>query len=451
MNRRMSLAARHKFQLVYQDRQHHMRMERLLGLTWRPGDQTGHFLGKLLRPVGAAVLCSLRYSAELAAGCREARRTLLTGFTANASVDGHVAYDKNVFFYDVRQRRRAGGSGRGRVLDHQRNPSLMETALALHAHCTKWLERSHRLAPCPSLPQVFLGFAPNEVPEYEETPAWREYVARDLEIPVSQLATRNATLLDTQLRNVWHERLRQPETAGNPTPYVLVDAELCNQARRSLRVYEDFSDLVGVPTWNPIREVLSNPRPNPAHEVLKQAKIDVRQADWAELVSSDETDALEKAMRQRLGPGSEMFTQDDIYTALCNPGEPAVAISGQAAQMIEAIGEGTILRYMRQLLSEPISEGTTDEDLQTAMQNPGAPLIASGLCRPQVIHLQNLPAEQALHFTPEVLGRKMDVNFYHPWNLAPARPVAAPEAIDVAAEAEVEAPAGVPVSAVPAG
>ncbi len=411
------LSTQHARLMVYQNEAGHEKLLRLAAITWRPGDNTGHFLGKALRPVGAAVLCIQHYAYHTYGRGENVRidpNVPLLGFRARAHADGSIDYDESVFQYDAKRRTYPGA--RGRVIDPERNPSLLNLSMAMHRAVMRNSHETHRLPIKPTFPRVMLAFAPDDVPTYEETPALQHLAARRLGIPVGRLGTKDPLLLERLLHDLWEEQLRAVDAPGNDTGYVLVDAEFCSHARKALRVYEDFSQLLGVVTWNPARDVLRSERPNPAASVLKLAGIDYRQPDWQEgQIGMDTMDALEAAMRRALGPGSEMFAQEDIYDALANPNQKANA-SKSAKQMLAAMGEDVVIRHMRSLLPELIVEGCTDDDLRAAAQNPAGPLIASGLCQVQVIYMQGVVEEEAFNFSPDILGRKIQANLHRSWD-----------------------------------
>src|SRR6478736_3121981 len=50
------LAARHFRQVVRRPRAWRQKMFRVWAMTWRPGDHSGNFLGKLFRPIGSPLM-----------------------------------------------------------------------------------------------------------------------------------------------------------------------------------------------------------------------------------------------------------------------------------------------------------------------------------------------------------------------------------------------------------
>lgn len=241
-----------------------------------------------------------------------------------------------------------------------------------------------------------LGFAPNEVPAFEDSSVLRQIAARELGIPIERLGANGDELLDRLLRNVWEEQLRRPEAPDNDTGLVLIDAELCSNVRKALRVFEDFRGLVGSYTWNPAREVSPVEVPNPASAVLAQFGFDPRQ-DLGKTATQEQVEALELATRTQLGEATDLFTVEEIYEALLSPDRPLQAWR-------------QVLPKLRAKLDPLVSECTTDEDLLRAAQSPGEPLYASGMCRIQVLGRRGLLDADDLHFAPEDLGRRIDAD-----------------------------------------
>lgn len=413
-------------------------MNRLLGLTWRPGDNTGTFLGKRFRPVGAAMFVVIRYETTHE-GENVFRRMPVVGFKAVGAQDGSITFD-DVCMYNGRKHPEE--NARGRTICPKRNPSLLDTIVFVHAATGKALEREFALPVVPHLPRVKLGFAPTKPPVFEETPLLRRLIAERLSIPVGRLSTKDPVLLQRQMVDLFHELMIQPDAPENDTGLLLVDADLCTNGRGALRIYEDFNELVGVQTWNPAREVLAPTRRNPAAQVLKLHNLsaeDVGNDEVFNMIPMDQADRMVADMRRHLGGGHELFDEAAVMEALRAPASPLVADVGSPAEAIDRIGAANVTSAMRALLGPVYAEGVTNEDLLAAAHNPRGPLFCSGVCRPQVLKLQNLPLEQALFFGPEVLGRRITADLFRPWQ-RPQRPTAvSPNEVPHVAETEVRA------------
>lgn len=374
-------------------------LSNVLAITFRPNVHTGTFNGNLLRRVGTTAMIVLSYEPHRS---KPGRMTMpIRGFRAMAYADGSVRYGGDagcLFLHDgsliprVRRTREA--------INAARNASLVETLLRLDWACKKRLDWIDRLPDVPKLPRILLGFAPNEPPQFEDSPALRRLAVKELCVPVERLGANGSVLLDRLLRDVWQRHLIPPSTPSNMTGNLLVDAELCTQARRTLEIYEDFTDLVGAHTWNPARNVVPVELDNPAAKVLVRFNVDPTRSDALNLIDQEQLDALELAMREALGVAADFVSRDEIYDALVEPSLPILAWSNA-------------LPTLRSRLMSCISESTTDDDLLLAARHPDQPLIASGSSRIQVI--RQLPERHGLVYSPGILGRRIEANFDSTW------------------------------------
>ncbi len=371
----------------------HAEMQTRFCLTFRPGDRTGHFNGKLLRPVGSSVLIVLSYEEPLE---RRSKRMPLRGYRAQFEIDGSVSYGVHadtVFDYegDFRFRRNA----HGRCLDPYRNPSLGDLLLRLDRECSRRVD-GRRLPWTPQFPRILLGFAPSQPPQFEDTPALRRLAAKQLRVPLAQLGANGEVLLQRLLEDIWQQQLLLPRQGNNGTDLLLVDAELCSQARTALRAYEDFSDLIGIITWNPAREIHPFACTNPAQEVLAEFGID-RGQDFCQAIEPQIVDGLVARMKQLLAERADRFTEEEILDGITSPERPLQAWTAALPQL-------------RAKLAPAISEGTTDLDLLRATRDLDEPLFASGVCRVQVLRRRPLGLQWDLYFTPEDLNRRISAD-----------------------------------------
>ena len=221
----------------------------------------------------------------------------------------------------------------------------------------------------------------------------RRKAARRLGVTVEQLAMNDPVLQERLLHDVWQRQLIAPHTVNNPTDLLLVDAELCTQAGRSLMIYEDFRGLVGVDVWNPARDVTFLTVENPARDILRRFDVDVSQ-DFNQQFPDGFVEKLELAMREALGLMQVHFTQEEILDAITSPGRPLV---GYQASLVQ----------LRSKLSQHISACCTDEDLLRAARHTAEPLSASKACKIQVL-AKRLDADGNLHsFSPDDIGRRI--------------------------------------------
>jgi hypothetical protein len=205
-------------------------------------------------------------------------------------------------------------------------------------------------------------------------------------------------LLEKLLHDVWEQQLVRPGAQGNSTGCILVSADLCTQASQALMIYEDFSDLVGLHTWNPANEVEPVRLDNPATSVLIEHGIDPSQ-DYAECLPAEIVDQLERSMRSDLGSVGALIRQEEIYDGLVRPNKLITAWS-------------LSLDELRAKLCPLISECTTNDDLLRAASDPDTPLVASGACQVQVLGRRSTPAPEAFEFRPDDLGRRIDARLW---------------------------------------
>jgi hypothetical protein len=397
-NRRTSSAIRklvrkHYFQ-IGAERQP-VELTDVFAITFRPNAQTGSFAGSLLRRIGTTAMIVLSYEPHPSKPDRLVMP--IRGFRAQACSDGSVRYGGDagcLFLYDgaLIGRARAGG----RAISAARNPTLVETVLRLDRACKRHVDRRGVLPRVPRLPRILLGFAPSEPPQIEDSPALRQLAARELRIPVGRLGANGSVLLDRLLRDIWERHLISPSAPSNPTGKWLVDAELYTHARQALEIFEDFTDLVGVRTWNPAHGVKLPQVDNPAEEVLRRLEVDTRQ-NFDQYLSDELIEKLELAMRQAVGVSEGYFTREEIYDGLTNPGRPLVGYSASLA-------------HLRSKLGVTLSECCTDDDLLQAARDRDQPLLASGACKMQVVAKRDVARPAALRFMSDVLHRRIEAD-----------------------------------------
>lgn len=375
---------------------------RLFCVTWWPGRGDAHFGDELIRPVGTAVLATLHYALEPAsAGVELVRRMPFRGFTGVAKPNGEVYYGKE--------------RGAEHVLDLARkgrpDGQLISRGLQMDKATDKCIEQTWKLPMVPQFPQIMLGFGPQTLPAYEETPALWRLVADRLDVGVDELSQKDPTLLGIQMRDTWQELIIPPGHDGNTTGNHLVDAEFCSQGRLAY-VFENFGakigpakgpGLLGIDTWNPVRGLLPR-RDNPSRLAFKKLGIEPSDAMPQEVL-----DVVETEMRKILGPLNGLYSQDELYTALCSMDDPLPMLEKMP---LEVIAESECVSRMRQVLSPEVAEQATYEDLLLAAKSPGSPLHLSRAARIQVCYNQLLDPEEAYHFRPQALGRRIEVDLW---------------------------------------
>jgi hypothetical protein len=393
------LTRRHFRQIYRRSDEEHAALSSVIALTFRPGDRTGHFLDKAIRPIGAAVLVALSYASDSVGPDNVRRRLHLSGFRANVASDGFVQYGGaagSEFRYDGAMRPFSGA--KGAVLDPSRNPSLVDLLNRMDKSCR---DSFGRPKPCPSFPrfpQILLTFAPSRPPEFEDTPALRRLAAKELGVSVARLSANGPELLDMLLRDVWESRVIPPDAPGNCTGAVLISADLCTERSDFLKVYEDFSHLLGIESWNPAREVAPFQAPNPAQHILAKFSIDTSQ-NFNQCLEAGLIEELERAMRHELASTAELFSREEILDGVTSPDAPLSAWT-------------KALPKLRSKLTSYVNECTTDDDLLRAARQPEKALFVRGACKIQVLERCSLDDRAALHFAPDELGRRIDADLF---------------------------------------
>ncbi len=363
-------------------------------VTFLPGRSVSHFGGGLLRRIGSTLMVVLSYEEPRSA--KADRFTMpLRGFRAQACRDGSVRYGGEAgcsFCFDGSLSPRPNATGR--ALSATRSSDLVEMLLRLNQACRVRIRGGHSIGSCPLLPRILLGFAPDQPPEFEDSIVLRRKAARRLGIMVEQLAMNEPVLQERLLHDVWQRQLIAPHTVNNPTDLLLVDAELCTQAGRSLMIFEDFHGLVGVDVWNPARDVTFLTVENPARDILRRFDVDVSQ-DFNQQFPDGFVEKLELAMREAVAHMQVHFTQEEILDAITNPDRPLV---GYQASLVQ----------LRSKLSRHISACCTDEDLLRAARNTNQPLVASRACKIQVLARKEEARRSGFCMSQSDLSRRIE-------------------------------------------
>lgn len=350
----------------------------VVALTFRPGDRTETFYNKLIRPLGAAVGVALSYN--------EAGREIhLVGFRGEGDRNGRVRYGcdgRREFQYDVRQPLFGHAPDR---LPSLRNPSLVDLAVRMDQAC----HRRSRVSSTPQLPRILLGFAPHSLPEYAPSDALRRRAAQRLGIGLRKLNSNPAALVDRLLRQVWEDLTSVP--VDPDYGLVLIDADVCPESSRPLRVFEDFSELVGAWIWNPARGLLVREFSNPAADILRRCRIDFRSHDS---ISQEQVESAMAEMKEVVRGYAVDFDDEDLLDALAMPHEPLMPTTG-------------LLPQLRKRLTDYWSACVQDRDLRQALRRPRAPLFAAGACR---IQLFRRSPTGGLQYASEELQRRCELD-----------------------------------------
>jgi len=398
---------RHFRQIVCRPRSAQMALTETWAITRRPGDRSDSFLGEnVLRPLGSTRHIVLRY---VKVGDNVVMP--LTGYTsqivpqtAQVVIGGEV---NNVFNYDFSLRPHPGA--RSRILDPARNPSLVQIGLDMDRLCQRANERRHVLATAPTMPQFVLEFA--TPPVATDTPALRARIAAHMEKPIKVI---NAMADDLEkgdddtvmladgvvdsdghpvaqsaltpfILREWADVVDEPGRNGNNSSSYRVRNQFFPDARRALRVWEDYSEEVGVEIRNPVLDVYEGKYKihNPVKRVAKKMgiKLDLDGLDAAEIDAQEE---LIKSVYDALGVDGSLCSLTDVMDGIVT-GEPIVPTTAKA--FIKEMDDAQAIKVMRRLAGRH-ADACRDEDLLEAARNPNKRLYAAGLMRIQPLRVE---------------------------------------------------------------
>jgi hypothetical protein len=397
-------------------------MYRVWAVTWRPGNRSASFLNNLFRPLGSPVMM------VQASHPQDDGREAIGLLGISARIDPK---DATAHYDDVRLRhdfhRVPFVGARGPILDPsddgvgRGNGSWLKLALEVDRIRSRAAVRNFLLPSIPSLPRIYFGFSRKEAAKFEVTSGLRARAAAGMDASwtISSLGELGEAVNDAKasafeslseeqqqvrLLDAWNAGFTPPDAAGNSTGLWLVPHELCTDAYSCVRIFECFDDLVGAPLSNPARRLSATTVPNPAIEVAKEAGVDLV-ADLASIAGTQEGSpellavearliSLVPAFRERVSASTAIDDQA-LLCALCDYERPVTI-----EPSLTSLSEGEQLLVMRANLTEHVSQCCTDQDLLFAIQNPNAPLFASGLCRVQTLRRNvQTPLRDSLSFS----------------------------------------------------
>jgi hypothetical protein len=373
-------------------------------------------------------------------------RVLVSCVTAQLSPSGDIIYGDVRLTHDASIRPKAHAKGRG--LDprpdkhpdrHKRgdkpNASWVELMLDLDEDIDDAVLKGEHLLPiAPNLPTFWAGFQNPTLAPPSMTATMLQLLADEKQLSVAAVA---AMPRDIQLRmasEVWPSLWRKPHTENNLTGLYLIDVSFLPGPlrRQASKLYEDFSELVGVDSVNPATAVTEIKFPNIAKDTAKELGFDI--ANMVEIIAeateyapeasavnapakftaAEYTAAVERldqlcaAMRDKAGDVAKFVTQDELLEAVLAPTTPMVVALKPG--MLAALPQKEVVAMLRQLMEEyrpVLSKGTTNADLWAAAQRPDLPLHSSRAPKAQVLHRDTqLALEEALVFSSDQLGRE---------------------------------------------
>jgi hypothetical protein len=418
------ISAKHFKQITTRDKNLAERMTRLVGLTWRPGDNSSSFLGKVFRPVGSPLLIA-QHSEMVKSRTKVRERITLSGY--KTEIDPHqctVHYggaDRNVFCYDFGLRPHVGA--KGKIMDPNRNGSLGYVGLEIDKVRQNFAGKSFTPRVAPILPRIYLAFATDRRPNCVDSVMLRARVAKHMHRTTDDVNRMDAMMLRPLLEAEWGSCFLKPGEQENNTNLDLINIEFCMplgdmppgttppvtaervSVTQALRVFENFEELLGAEIYNPARDLISPTRPikNPTHKVLKQLGIKHFAAVHGDRPGDEDKGiALEKGVREALGPLRAMCSDEDVLNLILNPN---MSFIPSGLNDLTKLPEEQVIELMRASAGR-YAEACTDEDLLAAGLSPNKLLYAKGLCGITVVRFDPARKPASLQFGPEALKRQ---------------------------------------------
>lgn len=219
-------------------------------VAYRPKGQTSLALTERFREIGTTEMIHLRYQP---AAYERAERMPLLAYRRRWVSNKVEEYGANAPIFCLNGMLSPSSEAFGGRISMTFDPLLGELLLQMHYACLRHRHARRRLQSWIVLPKVYLGFDPNQRPEFEDSPLLREKAAQRLGVPLSHLGKNGSVLLAEMLRNLWRELWIEPDQRQNNTGLALIDHRLCTAYTQACSVWEDFFGLRGAVTPNPCR------------------------------------------------------------------------------------------------------------------------------------------------------------------------------------------------------
>jgi hypothetical protein len=406
-----ALSHQHYKRVVRRDQKVREKMRTRRGVTW-------NLKGKTMISLGHASMMVMDGREDERSRTGE-RIDLMCVTAQSRTKGGMVHYDRMRMLHDWSRNPFEGA--KGCTLDPREdgtpagkgekpNASWCRDAMELDRRMLNSLDSSMVFGFNPQVPKVWACFPSMDAIDMIDSPELREAVAENLNMSKEKL---NALPLDefTALAaSVWPNLWRAPGAEGNETSCWLIPHRYVSNLDYVDRV-EDFSEMLGVPIFNPVRELdkASLTMQNPAISVAKRLKLDITQlqtalkagseteeqvvetADGPQFVSDydkvvDQYMSLRTGIREQLGQLSRDFTDEQLDWSICDPSAPLVVSSPQA---LRRAPDAEAVRVVREHLLQTrmlFADGITDDDIRDAISNPQGPLFASRQCQFQVLN-----------------------------------------------------------------
>lgn len=284
------------------------------------------------------------------------------------------------------------GVRNARALNVPRQNDLLQRGLTMMKHANA-LRGSYTAEPVPLFPEVLA--AVTSEPEFEVTPLLRRVAARRLNVAEDKLD--EAIAVDQYLPQLFGEFVRAPHSERNPTASWLIPAVFTTKHNGIFM--EDFTDLLGVDTFNPVSMLL-----NPCRQVCKEMNITYDQL----LDVSIEGNRFEEYVRRyRDFLGEELqahFSPEDVERAALTPDAPLTTDAGQTLYAI--VGHARFLEIARKNMADDYRDLATQAEIEAAILSPDKALRVAGVCRPQAVYLPKAAGADfaaANNWQPQVL------------------------------------------------
>lgn len=422
-------------------------LQHVWGVTW-------NLRGRRMVRLGSASMMVMSYHRELCGSANAIELLCVTGGLDPAT--GTIDYSQIRMAHDFNRTPFAGA--RERVLDprdegtpntrrgDRPNGSWVRLAFEVDRSATRAVEQNWKLASIPNLPAFYAGFPSMSAIDMEVTPALIREIANHMgRSPEYVMSLGDPAILalgSTHWPGLW----RAPGTEGNDTGMWLINTAFITKLDQTPHIFEDFSGLLGVEVWNPIRAITAIQLRNPTIECAEAQGINLeammaaiaKGSDACEVAVNEADDAphnaaitddpappmtptqfvcsydeavdqlllLRNCVRGTLGVYGRHFTDDQINHALMHPKQQLQVALTDAAKDLQLEDAVALCRQHLDKERPLVSAGTTDDDLRNAIQNPDAPLFASKMCQIQILRrdIRQAPAD-AFSFTPSTLGR----------------------------------------------
>lgn len=422
---KLPLVSKYLKRITKLPRKTHQELQGTIGITW-------NLRGKTFVPLGhAAMLVQSTHPADNRLG------VMIEQTCFNAQVDprnGEIHYSNRRMSHDFSIVPYPGA--KGRILDPREkaegkgqhaNADWVRLGIEVHQARAKACHANWRLETIPQLPKFWAGFESMSAIDMEITEAMLEDIAGHQQIPLAKVRAMTEDDLSTLAKAHWPALWKAPNTEGNDTRFWLIEARYVTKFERA-HMFEDFSELVGVDTWNPVRGVTGGVFANQTRTIAKAAGIDLDNLiavlnTSAEQSGDDTTDAaydnaVDKAMAdlaiirtqisENLGVYADLYTVEDLTAAVMNPDE-------RFEIPVEKLTLDDVVSLMRLQLTESqplLAAVVTDDELREAAQYPDTALRVSKACRVQILFRDTRrKPEDSMNFS---FGDRVFANLWQP-------------------------------------